>query len=64
MTPAQYEQYLNSLDDEQLGYEFADRIGDELREFSYFMENKGRDFVIEYLTDYYTVNIAQGRGII
>ena len=44
-----YRNILEMMTNEQLGYEFSDKIGNELREFELIMEFKGRDGVIKIL---------------
>lgn len=51
-----YRQNLDEMSNEQLGYEFADRVGDECREFDLMMAQHGREFVVDYLCDVYSAN--------
>lgn len=47
-----YRAYLRTLDEEFLGYEFADRIGDEDNGFDWLMNHGGRGAVIDKLEDW------------
>lgn len=47
-----YQEYLRILDDEFLGYEYADRIGNEDGSFEWLMAHKGFGGVIDALEDW------------
>ena len=56
MTPEQYRNKLEKMDQEQLHMEFCERIGDELHEFFSVWYHSGRQIVIDYLVDHYEVS--------
>lgn len=56
-----YREKIECMDDEELGYEFADKIGDALREFDSLMFRKGREFVEHYLLDNFYYEIEKGK---
>ena len=58
MTVKDYTKKLSKMDDEELGSEFASRIGNECGDFERLMYHRGRGFVINYLSDYYEVESA------